>query len=341
MKKINYSLISLRNSNLYRIVLLKPVMEGRANQLQIVSGYATPRMLGNHLEDLSGAGLTAISLFVGMESSASEDTALAFYQVSSLYPDLEVNVRFPNKGSQTHAKAYLWLMDGVPVEAWVGSANYSSLAFGLDSKSDGRDELLTQVDPYLCQSYVNPFFSNSESESIPQNNENSENSLTTIVSQLSKPLRDDVDVVLPLVQTRNRKVHNAGAGLNWGQPTIGRKRASRSEAYVPVPAAQGEKLPSKNEVFKCFHKDGTQFELIRTQSGGKALCSHPSYKALGEFFRRQLGIESDREIRSTDLENFGSNCIILRKIEEKNYELIFEEGNDYFEMTSRRIVDQQ
>ena len=341
MEKINYSLISLRSSNLYRIALLKPVIEGRANQLQIVSGYATPRMLGNHLEDLSGAGLTSVSLFVGMETSTAEDTALAFYQVSALYPDLEVNVRFSNKGSQTHAKAYLWLMDGVPVEAWVGSANYSSLAFGLDQKSDGRDELLTQVDPYLCQAYVNPFFSNSDSESVPQNNENSENSMNTTEPQLDTSLRADVDVVLPLVQTRNRKVHNAGAGLNWGQPTIGRKRASRSEAYIPVPAAQGEKLPSKNEVFQCFYKDGTKFDLIRTQSGGKALCSHPSYKALGEFIRRQLGIESDREIRSTDLENFGSNCIILRKVEEKTYELIFEKGNDYFEMTSGRINHQQ
>lgn len=338
MTKINYSLISLRSSNLYRIVLLKPVMEGRANQLRIVSGYATPRMLSTHLEDLSDAGLNSLSLFVGMESSKADETALAFQQIISLYPELEVSVKFPNEGSQTHAKAYLWLMDGVPTEAWVGSANYSSLAFGLDQKSDGRDELLTQVDPFLCQAYVNDFFSDSHSDSHPVNHPNSGIAeLKTTPS--NKSLHEDTDVVLPLVQIRNGKVHNAGAGLNWGQPTIGRKRASPTEAYVPVPIGQGEKLPAKNEIFECFHKGGTRFELIRTQSGGKALCSHPSYKALGDFFRRELRIESDRAITTEDLDNFGSNCVILKKVQDSTYELIFETGNDYFEITSMQVGD--
>jgi len=97
---------------------------------------------------------------------------------------------------------------------------------------------------------------------------------------------------LTFVSSKTKEIHNAGAGLNWGQHTSIRGRKDLNAAYVHVPKSiQGNSsLPKPGVIFRCKFSDGIEFDMVRTGEGGKNLTSAYENQILGRYLRYKLGV---------------------------------------------------
>jgi hypothetical protein len=317
-------LISLRENNLFHRILVEPFASGRATELRIVAGYASPRMLAQHLQamnELQSGSQFKITVVVGMTGSSglSDAATSAFIGLMMDNSRFSSTVRTPRGQLDVHSKVYLWLDSGSPIEAWAGSANYSRLAFGLSAESDRRDELMTQVDPEGARGYVDSIIHASDvlRDGVKRGTSSQIDEIEELVGTPGFVLPPRLDpsrfVICPLVNSRTGEVHNPGAGLNWGQPTENRVRSDSDSAYIPVPAKHREFFPPVGEPFAAYCPDGQVLVLARGQQGGKALATPASNEALGQYFRMILGVPLGARVETTDLEKFGSNCVVFEK----------------------------
>jgi hypothetical protein len=112
------------------------------------------------------------------------------------------------------------------------------------------------------------------------------------------------DFKLLFLSSRTGKIHNAGAGLNWGQPTATRNRKDLNAAYIAVPTdlQKSELLPAVNEKFVCIFDDGVEIEMVRTGSNGKNLTSAYENQFFGRYIRFKLSIAPGQLITQSHLE---------------------------------------
>ena len=339
-------MISLRSHNLFDQILVSPFKSGLADELVVIAGYASPRMLAEHLQAVLALGSDQrfkIQLIVGMTGSRnlSEAGVSAFVGLMLDNQRFTAKVLVPNGQVDIHSKAYLWLKDGEPVEAWIGSANYSRLAFGLSSESDHRDELMVRADPGMTHEYIMSILSHSTmlddgirraSSHTPEEVERLESNSGFVIPSRLSPERF---AVCPLVNSRTNEVHNAGAGLNWGQSTETRSRSDSAAAYIPVPSRFRDFFPPIGETFEAFCPDGQVLILARGQQGGKALSAPASNELLGNYFRGVLGITHVAAVSTADLVNYGSNCVVFEKLSGGNFNLHFYPGLILEEISQR------
>lgn len=339
-------MISLRRDNIFDRVLLSPFRSGIATELVIIAGYASPRMLAEHLATIlqfDSKNRFNIQLIIGMGGARNLSVAAvsAFVGLILDNPRFSSKVWVPDGQLDIHSKAYLWLRDGDPVEAWVGSANYSRLAFGLSSESDDRDELLIQADPKTTHDYIQAVLKQSTilSDGIRRVGSDAQGEIEVLEPTsgfvLPHRLSPECYAVCPLVNSRTNEVHNAGAGLNWGQPTESRRRSDSAAAYIPVPSRFRNFFPPTGETFEVFCPDGQVLILARSQQGGKALSTPASNELLGQYFRGLLGVENGRPILTKDLNDFGSDCVVFEKGVSGTFSLHFYPGLQMEEIAAR------
>lgn len=317
-------MISLRNQNLFDRILISPFKQGAANELLIVAGYASPRMLAEHLQAIVSLGSPQqlkLTLIVGMTGSRNltDASVSAFSGLMFENNRLSTRVLVPDGQVDIHSKAYVWLNDGDPVQAWVGSANYSRLAFGLSDESDDRDELMAKADPGPVFEYIETTRKNCSllNDGISRSTSRGPDEIETLEARsgfvLPANLSSKRFAVCPLVNSRTGEIHNAGAGLNWGQSSEKRSRADSSAAYIPVPARFRDFFPPVGETFEAYCPDGQVLLLARGQQGGKALATPASNELLGRYFRGALKITHPEKITTEDLLNYGSDCVVFEK----------------------------
>lgn len=341
-------MIYLRGNNLYREVLIKPFQSGTANHLRVVSGYASPTMLGTHLADIQAIDIDdpfSIELIIGMSggTSLSERAVSAFLGQRVTTQGFTSKILVPEGNLDIHSKVYVWYRDGKAVQAWAGSANYTRLAFGLNDASDFRDEVLFEVPPSEAAAYVERVFSTSvelkdgiNRGSLPHKSE-----IETNAGRIAFELPDKLDsrryAICPLINRRSGKIHNAGAGLNWGQPTETRTRKDVLAAYIPIPSDQTQIFPEVAIPFEAVYQDGQVLVLARGQQGGKAISMPSSNEGLGVFFRSILGVEGSGPVTTSDLEKFGSDCVVFEKVGLENYAIHFYPGLHFAELVARLV----
>lgn len=330
-------MISLRERNIYREILLTPYATGLANQLKIVSGYASPTMLGTHLADIQASTNSepfSIEIVVGMSggTSLSSQTISAFLGQAIESPEFSSSISVPKGQVNVHSKIYVWYRNDKPLAAWAGSANYTRLAFGLSVDSDNRDEVMFPVDPYQAKAYVEKVLSQSVplSDGVTRATTAEKPEIATgqhaPVFDLPEKLDRQRFSICPLVNRKTGKIHNPGAGLNWGQPTARRSRKDCLAAYIPIPSNQRQIFPEIGTPFEAIYKDGQVLVLARAQQGGKALSMPSSNEGLGLFFRAILEVDGNRALTTEDLNAFGSDCVVFEKLTSEQYVLHFYPG---------------
>jgi hypothetical protein len=143
---------------------------------------------------------------------------------------------------------------------------------------------------------------------LPIDRANSENLLKSLEKKPevfeSKTVEEKAAFDLSFISATVKKIHNAGAGLNWGQPTSSRPRKDLNAAYIHVPRAiqMSTKIPGPGVIFSCKFDDGVEFEMVRTGDGGKNLTSAHENQILGRYIRHRLGVAPGGLIQDAVLE---------------------------------------
>jgi hypothetical protein len=319
----------LLTQSLFEQVLLDPAESG-ASELFIVTGYASPTIVTKHLEDLKNrfSSSFSVDVLVGMtgEEGLPQNTALGFRSIPRQSSGSKFSCAYTLPGKSIHSKVYVWCNSDGPHKAWVGSANYTAQGFGIFGHSLKRSEVLTEVEPVEAFEYFLESATNSIDYLHP------DLSKYLVITEDTKPDKTFHDalpagsfnsVALPLVQTTKQpgEVHNAGAGLNWGQ----RKGRDPDQSYIPIPSTIGRSgfFPARGVHFQVITDDGESFIAVRAQDGGKAIETPSDNSILGKYFRRKLGLPRGSLITTEDLNRFGSKEVIFTKMDDELFGMVF------------------
>lgn len=327
----------LLKDELFDRVLLNPVAQG-SDELKIVTGYSSPSMVSRHLEEVHRIGLAdlKIELLIGMTGvdGVSKAAHLGFKSIAGQTHAGSFTCGYVLPGSSVHSKLYVWLKDGVAIEAWAGSANYSQNGFGIGSRGMSHHEILTDTSTESALEYFQFVHSKSIDSLHPDFDE------LMPASRKSRGVRvfsSDFDVIqisedgvsqvtLPLVQLSKSpgEVHNSGAGLNWGQ----REGRDRNQAYIPVPSsvARAGFFPDKGVHFDVITNDNEAFVMTVAQAGDKALETPHDNSLLGAYFRKRLGLKMGEFVKTEDLVRFGSTGVVFQKLDDETYQMIYQPG---------------
>jgi hypothetical protein len=328
----------LLEKDLFHEVLVQPALDG-ARELHIVSGYASPAMVSRHLNELQSQTNAAfqIDLLVGMTGvDGLPDHAMrGFKSIPRQSAGSRFNCLYTLPGKSIHAKVYVWSNDSGPYKAWMGSANYTQVGFGLAKNSFTHHELMAEVDPEIAMDYVLESSSNSISYLSPDLSKYLDITTEVLVGEGRQGLYDTLTnqgswaptVILPLVQlTGNVGEVHAKSGLNWGQ----RENRNPNQAYIPVPSKvrELEFFPPRGEHFQIITDDGESFIATIAQGGDKAIETPHDNALLGKYFRSRLGLSEGAFVTTEDLTKFGSNGVEIHRIGEGLFKLSFSPGID-------------
>ncbi len=297
------------SEHLYRDVLLAPAMAG-ANELKIVSGYASASMAHRHLndEEILNRGVK-VQLVYGM--AKADGVSLID---NSMFRQLQQGGRFQCNyridRPAIHAKVYVWSSDGTPTKAFIGSANYTQKGF---IAPDQRQEAMAETDPGLADA----FFEEALRGSLEIDHADVDQHIAMFSPKQAIPDRDRVTVSL---LTSNGLVP-ARSGLNWGQ----RAGRQRDQAYLSVPRkiALQKFFPSRGTQFTVLTDDGLPLMAVVAQDGDKAIETPDGNHILGQYFRRRIGVPLGSFVTRQDLDAYGRTSVEFTKLDDETYLMDF------------------
>lgn len=323
-------------SELFQNVLLAPAESG-CDELLIASGYATSAMAFHHLDELRMLGFNQVKvkLIIGMSPiegiSLSNHSGFKQIMLSDFPNNFECSYR--NNNPPFHTKLYIWLNNGIPRDCFLGSANYTQIAFN----ERRQKEALTQCDPVQAIEYYNQLIE----DSIYCTHPDSENTIQIYNdSYIRRRARERADIQIneEISQTQpeinaaetvtvsllaNDGTLPAKSGLNWGQrPELHREP---NQAYIRLPSTiyNTNFFPPRGTHFTVLTDDNKVLICSRAQDNGKAIHTPHNNSLIGEYFRSRLGLANGAFITLEDLIRYGRTDITFYKIDEESYLMDF------------------
>lgn len=313
------------DTDLENKVLLKPALEG-ADELRIVSAYASPSMAAYHINKLkeSDSIPIKIKLIIGMcpYDGLSLGVHKGFKELQKQYAEnpeySTISCQYNYIMPPIHSKIYIWLKHGKPFKAFSGSANYMQSAF---SKDCGESLMECSAEE------ANEYFLSVERNSIINTDNEVENYIRIYKNQprfdyetrefysSDKPLIQEISLV-----SKNGEVGKS-SGLNWGQ----RPGRNPDQAYIPLPRAIATTgfFPLNKRYFTVITDDDYCMQMRVEQDGDKAITCPDDNAMLGLYFRERIGVESGKAITSADLYNYGKTSVIFTKLNDELFYMDF------------------
>ena len=303
--------------NLFQSMLIKPAVDG-ADELLIVSGYATSSMAMRHISQLTENNLDVpISLVVGMAplGAVNKPHHKGFQNlakgasVNGAPYNSPFSCLYLVKGEPCHSKVFVWNKNGQPIKAFAGSANYTLTGFG-----KGQIESVGVVDPQTAFLFY---------KEIAKKSKSCVSSEIESLVRIADPspyneIKSEDKITLPL--TTKGEVPTT-SGLNWGQ----RPGRNRDQAYLSLPAEVRRTgfFPGRGQPFTVLTDDGKSFIMWRMQDEGKALHTPESNALLGRYFRDRMGLQSGAFVTKEHLLFYGRLDVDFYKIEPETYLMDF------------------
>lgn len=297
------------STNLFKHVLTRPVFEDRADELRVISGFATAALADRHLESLDDApsDKVRVELVVGMAPMGL--SAVQHYGFQRVMRQRDnFRCRYLVGVPPCHAKLYLWLRNGLPVVAFVGSANYTLTGFESEQM-----EVLAHTDPLPVVDYWEQVVRHSLPCIHPEIAQHAQ-----FIHNKPVQLKDGDRVSLSFVVKRSGDTHSR-AGLNWGQ----RPGRHRDQAYIPVHVAARDFFPPRGRRFTVLADDLESFTMVRAQDHGKALHTTYDNSELGAYFRARLGVSAGEFVERWHLDRYGRTDVDFYRIDSETYFMDF------------------
>lgn len=311
------------NSDLENKVLIEPAKAG-ANELRIISAYASPSMVAWHMQALADLEIQPIQikLIVGMcpFDGLSKVTDSGFKKLSEtdFGPEYSsFNCQYVYKSPAVHSKLYLWMKNGVPYKSFAGSANYTLKCFSKDC-----DEFITECNLDEAVAYFNEV----ESKSIYCTANEVENYIRIYrkspnYSYEANMVDFDSEEKQPLSFISNNGEVPKTSGLNWGQ----RDGRDKNQAYIPLPSKISKTgfFPLNKRYFTVVADDGECFIMRVEQAGNKAITTPGDNAEIGRYFRSRLGIAEGELITKEHFERYGRSDVVFTKLDDEHFLMDF------------------
>lgn len=307
-------------NGLYREVLRNPLDQG-CNELAIVSGYGSAAMAKRHLKETERAGLS-VNLVLGMtrKDGLPRRDHDAFQALNNIN---RFSCHYIADMPDIHAKVYVWLNDGKPRLAYVGSANYSHSGFSL-----AQIEAMEVTNP--DEAY--DFYTQAVNRSVSCADPDIENAITIFAHDPDKyPNHEKLAIPLYGTDKKTSEMFQR-SGLNWG---FGKGRTRKTnEAYIPLykDDVHSDFFPGRLEPDARFTIETDDGRIIHASRGqgakrGKAI-STPDREAggntiFGKYFRERMGVPEDRRFCIADFEAYGRHDVTFTKIDDDTYYMDF------------------
>lgn len=306
-------------SDLFEQVLVAPAMQLKADALQIVSGYVSSALAVQHLSHLDKLKKDekchpdmTVQIIHGMAGCGglSRSHHVLFRELVASHPSF--HCFYLDDASGIHSKVYIWSRYGHPIQAFVGSANYTGRGF-----LGAQGEAVSTCQPDLAKAYFDQLHGNAIACIEPQIEDRL---VIHDYGNVQMSAQDSVE--LPLVMEKTGLPHRR-AGLNWGQ----RPGREPNQAYIPIPTWVVNDnpcfFPPRGCPFTITTDDGEHISAVRAQDKGKAIESIPSNSILGRYFRMRLDIYPGARVEKRHLDRYGRHTVTLGKLDEDLYYLDF------------------
>lgn len=307
--------------NLFERILLEPYRRG-ANQLKVLTGYASSAVARRHLFEadelisLKGTGNhpeLSVEVVYGMahRDGVSLTQHNEFISMSTGTHRNRFTCHYVVEHPPVHAKVYVWLSDGDPVEGFMGSANYTHQAL-----TSQQVEVMARCDGE--QAFA--LFEEHRARSLECDHDDVENEITLFKPQEQTPQGLE-NVTLSLLDSRTGLTPNR-SGLNWGQ----RPGRDPNQAYLAVPQsiAQSDFFPPGSVQF-TMHTDDKMLSMLCAvaQEGDKAIETIESNAILGKYLRTRLGLYGGEFVELSHLEAYGRTDVTIHKEDDETYHMDF------------------
>ena len=324
--------MSLISTDLFEKTLVEPIKNG-ADELFIISGYATATMAMRHIEYIHRVLKKdfKIRIIVGMcpQDGIQNSQHLGFQKLSRGEYKNDFECNYIVNRPPVHSKVYTWFKNGSPFLGFLGSANYTQNAF-----SNSMREILAPENAMECFNYYNDLLS----QSISCLSNQVSNYISLFERRpFEKTINGDFDseqqasfedlgnsekVTLTLLDNRTGEVP-IRSGLNWGQrPEYGR---NPNQAYLNIPAdiCRSGFFPERHVQFMVLTDDDKELICVRAQDGGKGLHSTLDNSLLGVYFRYRLGLGNGDLVKKEHLLKYGRTDVDIYKIDDETYYMDF------------------
>lgn len=312
--------------NLEQTVLIDPFVSG-CDQLKVLSGYVSATMVNRHLHrtlklsgSMRGVDPPVVDAVYGMAKpsgvTVSDHNGFVRMQTETYLGRFSCSYLVDRPA--VHAKIYVWLQDGQPRVAFVGSANYTQSGFVFQAD---RMEAIEECDPSAALGVFEECFQ----RSIECSHESVEDEIVLRRDErLSAPSGDNVALSFIVERGRGAGEPPQAAGVNWGFRLDGTPR-NLNEAYLRVPAHIGRTdfFPETGVHFTVLTDDGIDMICRVAQQNRKAIETPESNAMLGRYIRDRMGITQLRRLTTADFETYGRDDVTVTKIDGETYFLDF------------------
>lgn len=320
------------NDKLFKNVLLDPLKDG-ADNLLVLSGYATSAMAFHHLQHASKINdKFKIKLLVGMcpLDGVSQGNHKAFLKLANEDYSKRFFCNYVYKNYPVHSKLYIWLKQNNPLKAFVGSANYTQTAFihgkqrELLAECNPADSVyifnLIEKDSVICSHY--------EAESLVQiyNEKNTQirRRMKEAEESLRKPPSTDMLESIKISFLGKNGELPQRSGLNWGQRPEYKREPNQAYIRLESKIYNSDFFPPKGTHFTVSTDDSKTLICTRAQEKmGKAIETPHNNSLIGEYFRNRIGLANGVLISKTDLLNYGRTDVTFYKIDDETFYMDF------------------
>lgn len=312
--------------DLERIVLLDPYLNG-CDQLKVLSGYVTATMVNRHLHATrqmvpsnGGRKPPDVDVVFGMAESSGVPTSdhNSFVRMQTeTYPD-RFSCSYLVDRPAVHAKVYVWLRDGKPCRAYVGSANYTQSGFVFETD---RMEAMEECDPQIAYEV----FESSYRRSIECTHESVEEQITLRREErVSEPVGDSVRLSFVIERGSRQGQTPLAAGINWAF-RLNETPRNFNEAYLRVQReiATSDFFPETGVHFTVITDDGHMMICRVAQDGRKAIETPESNAILGRYIRDRMGITERRRLTGNDFRKYGRTDVTMTRFDNETYFMDF------------------
>ncbi len=306
-------------------VLFEPLYN-EADELYILSAYATPNMLSWYIKNIyhKTSNPIKINLIVGMVPFDNLSVSVHEGFIGLMASELPHEIRslkcsYVIDKPAEHANLYIWHKSGQPLAAFTGSANFVQSSF----IGRRRNELMYACDPKEAMLYYESVVPRTVYCNHAEIGEyiilRPTHPILDLECNLLKEINDLDSVTLSLV-TKSGET-GARSGLNWGQ----RRGREPNQAYIPLPSkiAKSGFFPLEKCHFTAITDDRHQLTLRVEQQNNKAITTPIRNSDLGEYFRNRLGLSNGAYVTREALEHYGRTTVKFVKLDEETFYMDF------------------